>query len=398
MMNLSRRDFLKTSLLATTGSMLVPRFLKAWENPIQRGSDRILIVLQLSGGNDGLNTVVPYRNDLYYKWRPKLALPPDKIIKLSDELALNNALEKLHLLYDRGHVGIFNNVGYPNPDRSHFRSMDIWQSASGSAEYVNTGWIGRYLDSQCDGCGAHSAIEIDDTLSLALKGASVKGMAVKDPAKLYRAAQAPFFKTLSSDFSPAHPEENVAYLYKTLAETVSNSDYIYSKSKVYQTKTEYPDTDFGKRLKTIGELIGSGVNTRVYYAALSGFDTHVRQSGTQERQLKTFADAVYALVTDLESTNNFERVVIMTFSEFGRRVSENASGGTDHGTANNLFLIGKKISAGILNETPNLQDLDNNDLIFQIDFRSIYATLLRKWLSVDEENIVNGKFPVLDFI
>lgn len=397
-MNTSRRDFLKHSLLATAGTMMVPRFLKAWENPIPTDSDKILIVLQLSGGNDGLNTVVPYRNDLYYKMRPTLALSPGNLLTISDELAFNSALEKLRLLYDEGYVTVINNVGYPNPDRSHFRSMDIWQTASGSNEYLGTGWIGRYLDSSCESCGPHTAIEIDDTLSLALRGAVVKGMAMKDPEKLYRAAHAPIFRSLTSkNFD--YDEENVAYLYKTLAETISNTEYIYNRSKVYRTRVDYPDTNFSRQLKTIGSLIGAGVSTRVYYAALSGFDTHVRQSGTQERLLRTYADAVYALVKDLEATQQLDRVMIMTFSEFGRRVSENASGGTDHGTANDLFVIGKKLKKpGFTNREPNLTDLDNGDLIYQVDFRNVYASLLKHWLNADSEKILGARFSTLDIV
>ena len=179
------------------GSLLVPQFLKAFEGRrFQDSSDRILIIVQLSGGNDGLNTVVPFHNDLYYQLRPTLGIAKEKVLKASDELGFNPALLKFKELYDQGLVTVINNVGYPNPDRSHFRSMDIWQTASKSNEYLTTGWIGRYLDSNCpdslvghqgQDCGSHTAVEIDDSLSLALRGEIVKGMAIKDPAKLYKA-------------------------------------------------------------------------------------------------------------------------------------------------------------------------------------------------------------------
>ncbi len=396
MKDLSRREFFKKSALATAGTMLVPQFLKAWEQPLGSG-DKTLIVLQMSGGNDGLNTIVPFRNDIYYQSRPKIAIQPDKVLPVSQELGFNPALAKLRSIYDQGYMSILNHVGYPNPDRSHFRSMDIWQSAS-PKEYLNTGWIGRYLDANCDGM-EHNAIEIDDTLSLAMKGIEIKSMALKDQVKLFKATQNPMFKTVAENQPATDADPIVSYLYKTAVETVSSAAYIYNQSKTYSSTTEYPNTDFAKRLKTIGTLINSGVNTRVYYAALSGFDTHVNQTGQQERLLTIYAEAVAALIQDLEKSGNLERTMILTFSEFGRRVSENASGGTDHGTANNVFVFGKNLKkAGFFNNTPDLKNLDEGDLIYQIDFRSIYATMLNKWMGADSSKILNENFPLLDFV
>lgn len=400
MENVSRRGFLKKSMLVTSGSLLMPQFLKALEHPLTyqegNGQDRILIILQLSGGNDGLNTIVPYRNDLYYQMRPTLGIRKENVLKVSDELGFNPALASLRELYDEGALAIINNVGYPNPERSHFRSMDIWQTASGSDEYLSTGWIGRYLDSNCAGCGAHTGVEIDDTLSLAMRGKLVKGMAIRDPEKLYRATRSTLFKTLSESHSD---EPTIEYLYKTLAETVSNAAYIYDRSKVVSAKQEYPNNDFAKRLKTISELIQSGISTKVYYASLSGFDTHVRQAGQQERLLTMYGDAVRALVKDLKSTGHFERTLIMTFSEFGRRVAENASGGTDHGTANNLFLVGGNLKTrGFYNQTPDLNKLDQGDLVYEIDFRQIYSTLLNNWLGTDSGTIMGRTFDTLPLI
>lgn len=396
MNNLPRREFLKRSALATVGTMLVPQFLKAWEMPAAEGAN-ILIVLQLSGGNDGLNTIVPYRNDVYYQSRPKIGIRPEKILKITDDLGFNPSLEKLRGIYDRGCLSIINNVGYPNPDRSHFRSMDIWQSAS-VKEYLSTGWVGRYLDANCNGA-EHNAIEIDDTLSLALKGEGIKSMALKDPLRLYGATHNPMFKNIAKDEVGAAADPMVSYLYKTAAETVSSAEYIFNQTKNYTSTAEYPNNEFANRLKMIGRLINSGVSTRVYYAALSGFDTHVNQPGQQDRLLKTYADAVDALVQDLDRQGNFEKVMILTFSEFGRRVSENASGGTDHGTANNIFLFGKKLKTqGFLNSTPDLNSLDEGDLIYQVDFRSVYATLLDGWMSADSSHVLKEKFPLLDFV
>jgi uncharacterized protein (DUF1501 family) len=357
-----------------------------------------LVVIQLSGGNDGLNTIIPYRNDLYYKMRPKLAVASASVLRADQELGFHPALNKLNSLYDKGYLGVINNVGYPNPDRSHFRSMDIWHTASDSNEYWHTGWLGRYLDAQCKNCSTgHQAIEIDDVLGLALKGEQQKGMAVRNPKRLYDALQRDLFQKLSQQ--QEHDEPMVSYLYKSLAETISSADYIYSKSTIARSKITYPDSEFANRLKTIAQLINSGIDTRVYYASLSGFDTHVNQANSHERLLLTYSEAIAAFVADLEAGNNFDSTLIITFSEFGRRVAQNASGGTDHGTANNLFLIGKSLKQkGFINETPNLEKLDAGDLIHTIDFRSVYATVLDRWLGSEADSVLGGKFSRLEFI
>jgi uncharacterized protein (DUF1501 family) len=189
------------------------------------------------------------------------------------------------------------------------------------------------------------------------------------------------------------------YLYKTLAEATSSADYIYDKSKIYQSGAAYPNSEFAGQLKTVAELINSGIETKVYYVSLSGFDTHVRQQTQHERLLSTYAEAAHAFVSDLEKNNRFQDVLIMTFSEFGRRVSQNASGGTDHGTANNLFVMGKNLKKkGFINGTPDLSKLDQGDLIHDVDFRSVYATILNKWLDTSSSSILNGQFKTLDFI
>jgi uncharacterized protein (DUF1501 family) len=403
---MKRRDFIQSTLFASAGTMLVPSFLKKYEfkSINQRASSqKILVVIQLSGGNDGLNTVIPYRNDVYYTSRPKLAIQAKEVFTLNDEMGLNPALTGLKSLFDESYVSILNNVGYPNPDRSHFRSMDIWQTASHSDQYLNTGWVGRYLDSQClahpTENNAHHAIEIDDVLSLSMKGASSNGLALTNPQKLYQATQDKQFKSLVQFESSSDTGSNINYLYKTLAETISSADYIHQKTMSSQNTATYPDTEFAKRLKTIASLIISGVDTQIYYISLSGFDTHVNQKPQQERLLKMYGDAVNIFVNDLKSNNRLDDVLLMTFSEFGRRVTQNASGGTDHGTANNVFLIGNQLKQkGILNETPDLKDLDDGDLKFTTDFRSIYATILDKHLGVSSKEILDNQFPILDFI
>ncbi|QEC68458.1 DUF1501 domain-containing protein [Panacibacter ginsenosidivorans] len=400
-MYIKRRQFLQTGSLATASFML-PKFLKAFEknNGFVPQGNKVVVVLQLSGGNDGLNTVIPVRNDIYYSSRPKLGIAKGEALLLNDETGIHPALAGFKSLFDDGSLGILNNVGYPNPDRSHFRSMDIWQSASKSDEYVNTGWIGRYLDAQCSGC-AHptQALEIDDVLSLALKGAEQKAIAVKDPGRLYNASREKDYKKLVDAHDFHDHDAPVNYLYKIMAETLSSADYIFEQSKLRPTKASYPKTELGSNLKTIASLILSDINTKIYYVSLGSFDTHVNQQNTQQRLFREMNDAVTSFVQDMKDNHRFDDVLLFTFSEFGRRVAQNASGGTDHGTANNMFLVSGALNQkGIINELPDLTNLQDGDLQHKIDFKNVYATILNKWLATDDKLILKQQYDYLNFI
>jgi len=391
---MNRRNFIRVSSLAT-GSLMVPKFLKAFDGRLLQSNGKVLVVIQLSGGNDGLNTVVPFRNDTYYRMRPGLSIGAAEVLPLNDEAGLNPQMTGLKELYDQGWLTIVNNVGYPNPNRSHFRSMDIWHSASDADQNWATGWLGRYLDAECaKGKPVSTAIEVDDTLSLAMKGEKIKALAVENPALLYRT-----IKNVQAEDNHVPGNESLDYLYKTLAETRSGASYIYEQSKIYSTSAEYPGTDIGKHLRTVAELIISGSHTTVYYCELGGFDTHIGQKAKQGNLLKQYSDALNVFVQDLKDNHRLDDVTVLTFSEFGRRVEQNASGGTDHGTANNVFIInGALKKPGIYNETPDLEKLDEGDLIYRVDFREIYATLLKKGLGVDDRSILKKEFRYLDFI
>jgi len=393
-----RKQFLQIGSLATA-SLMMPKFLKAFDGKkMVPPGNKVLVVLQFSGGNDGLNTIIPVRNDIYYQSRPKLGIEKDKALLLTDEVAINPALPAFKGFFDEGSLGIMNCVGYPNPDRSHFRSMDIWQSGSDSDQYVYTGWLGRYLDAQCNGCAKPTqALEVDDVLSLALKGENNKGLAVKDPKRLYNISHEKYFKDINA--SHGNGEETVDYLYKTLSETLSSADYIFEQSKLHPSSQSYPSTETGKNLKTISSLIMSDINTKVYYLSLGSFDTHVNQENQQKRLFTELNDAVSAFVKDLKDNNRFDDVMVMTFSEFGRRVAQNASGGTDHGTANNMFFIGGGLKQkGLINAMPDLNDLNDGDLKHTVDFKNVYATVLRKWLGADDKEILGKKYEYMNFI
>ncbi|MDX6745430.1 DUF1501 domain-containing protein [Polaribacter sp. PL03] len=396
---MKRRDFLKQTTFASS-MFFVPQFLKVFEQiPKKNFGNKKIVIIQLKGGNDGLNTVVPFRNDIYYQQRKNIALKENEILKISDEVGLHKSLEPLHNLYEKGFVSIINNVGYPNPNLSHFRATDIWQTASDSNQFLQNGWVGRYLDITKG--KPTKAIEVDESLSLLLKGKTQNGLAVTDAKTLYNSLKEPFYKNVINANTDAHlSEHNLGYLYNTMIDAESSAKYIFEKTKVKAASNNYPKNLFGKQLKTISQFINSGLDTQVFYAGLTGFDTHANQPNTQARLLKTYAESMAVFVEDLQKNNNFDDVLILTFSEFGRRVKQNESQGTDHGAANNVFLIGKNLKKqGLYNNLPNLADLDaNGNLKYEIDFREVYATILDKWLEVDDKAILNKSFSKLKFV
>ena len=396
---MKRRDFLKQSSLASS-LFFVPNFVKAFEKVAKESLGyKKLVIIQLSGGNDGLNTIIPYTNDIYYKKRPGLSVPKNELIKVTDELGFHQSLAPLKNLYDQGYLSIINNVGYPNPNRSHFRSTDIWQTASDANQYLDTGWLGRYIEQF--GKMPYTGIELDDSLSLIMKGESMNGIATKNPRTLFANTQTPYFKKVLNHQSDAHlSEHNLGYLYKTMIEAKSSAKYIYETSKTYKSSLEYPKNPFGKQLKTTSEFINSNLDSSVYYVSMGGFDTHANQENRQKKLLKTYSESMEVFINDLKQNDTFKDTLVITFSEFGRRLQQNAAGGTDHGAANNVFIIGENLKTkGFYNDAPNLLNLDpNGDLIHSVDFRSIYATVLDTWLQVDDEAILNKSYNKLNFI
>jgi len=404
MSKVTRRDFFKFSALASA-SMMIPNFIRPLQakeimEKFTASGAKKLVIVQLSGGNDGLNTVIPFKNDIYYSSRNSIAIKESDVLKISDELGFNPAMTKFKALYEQGNLSIINNVGYPNPDRSHFRSMDIWQSASDSNKYVSSGWLGRYLDSECPDCkNPYNAIEVNDTLSLALKGEKYNGIAVENPERFFMSTSEKYFADVADANKNHHDDENVSYLYKTIVEATSSAEYVYKTSKIYKSKVEYPKGNFSNNLKTIAELIISGIDTQVFYVSLGGFDTHINQNGKQENLLGELSEGLYSFTEDLKMNGQLDDTFIMTFSEFGRRVKQNASGGTDHGTANNVFVINGKLKhPGFYNHAPDLTNLDNGDLKYEIDFRNIYSEILSKWLNVNDKKILGGSFDNLGLI
>ncbi|GAB4424901.1 MAG: DUF1501 domain-containing protein [Bacteroidia bacterium] len=392
---MNRRDFLKHTSLVSA-SALLPAFLHKLRFHPLHTQDRKLVIVQLSGGNDWLNAFVPYRHDPYYRLRPQLGIAAGEVLPLTDEIGLNPALTPLRTLYDQGWMSLLNQVGYPNPDRSHFRAMDIWHSASGADAYWDTGWLGRYLDHCCTG-SPHRVLEIDDTLSLAVKGEHTKALAVSNPQQLYNSTRDPWIQHLAAQAPTGSGD--LDYLYKTLAETTASASYIYERAGLKPSGQTYPSTPLGRQLHLVATLMAAGVETQVFYVSMTGFDTHVRQRQAQDRLLKQYAGAMAAFVEDLRNQGLWGQTAVMTFSEFGRRVEQNASGGTDHGKAGNVLLMGGSLrQPGVFNAVPDLLTLDDGDLPHQLDFRQVYATLLHDWLGADDAAILGQPFAQLPLV
>ncbi len=410
MTEFSRKDFLRLAGLASA-SLLLPNFLRGNNNAAHSAMDRMLlqrtngkrlVVIQLSGGNDGLNTIVPFGDDLYHSNRPGIGLKQPEVIRIDDHFAFNAQLKGIADLLAAGDAAMLNSVGYPNPNRSHFRSLDIWHSGTGADDYSQTGWVGRWLDAACNEklITPHLALEVDETLSLALKGEKVTGIAMRRAKRLDLVTKDPVINHIGNSWSHHEDEHhNVEYLHKTLAEVTQSAAYLHEHLKSHTAKSIYPQHAFGQQMKLIAELVLSGCETAVYYVSLPGFDTHAGQNQQQNRLLKIYGDALKALADDLKAAGEWDNTLVMTFSEFGRRVKQNASKGTDHGTANVMLFAGGNLKRkGVINEAPDLANLDNGDLIYKVDFRQVYATVLQSWLATDPEIVLGQKFGQLDFI
>jgi uncharacterized protein (DUF1501 family) len=429
----TRRAFLQNGLGLLAAAATVPAFLDrtvwAMDKPLAgsrvqkpSGKDgKILVVVQLSGGNDGLNTVVPYGDDAYYRNRPSLGVTKKEIIKLTDYVGLHPNLTPLKKLYDNGHLSVIQGEGYPNPNRSHFRSMDIWQTADPEDELATAGWIGRYFDNACPGCDPHVGMAIGESVPLAMKGDRVMPLAFEKPDSYrYKGSDTRNYLALNKgDLDPAMAndpdhqplvrpqkkkiqvvtaDDQLDFLRRTAMDAQVSSDRLLKISREFQPAGHYPNGEFGDGLRTVAAMIGGGLDTRVYYVTLGGFDTHAGERGRHDNLMREFGEGVDAFWTDMLKQENSDRVLMMTFSEFGRRVVQNASGGTDHGTAAPMFVIGPSVKSGLIGKYPSLTDLDHGELKYYVDFRSVYATVLQEWLETPSKPILGQQFKTMQLV
>jgi uncharacterized protein (DUF1501 family) len=436
----TRRQFLRTSALGAAAAWTLPVFLEktffaldamaadAVTQTITGKDGTILVVLQMAGGNDGLNMVVPFADDAYYRARPRLGLTADKILKIDNYAGLNGKLTGLKSLFDEGHLSVIQGVGYPNPNRSHFRSTEIWQTASDAERNVSEGWLGRYFDNCCAGADPTVGVAIGEEMPQAFAAKTPTGVTFSRPEQFRWRSSEPnsgrmsaeefFFRQLNQSggndegLGEASDGASVStlagkakadigtldFLQRTALDAQLSSDKILAIARKYKSTVPYPQGQLAASLNIISRMIAGGLPTRVYYASQGGFDTHAGQMNSHDRLMGELNDAIAAFVADLKQQGNFDRVLLMTFSEFGRRVSENANGGTDHGAAAPLFVIGGAVKPGLFGKHPSLTDLDRGDLKFNTDFRSVYGTVLDRWLKAPSQIVLGRKFPAIAIV
>ncbi len=401
----SRRQFLQRSAGAATilgSDYLLPSFLSESLRGAQPDSEgRILIIVQLSGGNDGLNMVVPYEDDLYHRLRPSLSQKASTVHPLQDGLGLHSDMRAMKDIWERGELQVVSNVGYPTPDRSHFRSMDIWHTASLDPELAQSGWLGRAVDgwdqrASADGRDAATpkALHLDSgplPLALHARKRTVPSITSMESFQLDGDVD-----RLASIIAAERKQgsDDLLYVQRTALAACTNAQRIANVVEQGQTRPAYPNFGLAKRLKEIASLIAADFGPRIYYTSLGGFDTHARQALAHGPLLRELSESVAAIQSDLKRDNLDQKVLLMTFSEFGRRVKENGSRGTDHGAAAPMLLVGPAAKGGISGGTPDLANLLEGDIRHSCDFREVYATVLRDWLGVEPAPILGDARPM----
>lgn len=407
----TRREFLLRSARGV-GLMAFSRFAPSFlvdstlaAAPAPEKDRTILVLVQLAGGNDGLNTLVPFEDADYYRLRPTLGIAKEQVLRATDTSGFHPACSALSGLFHSGKLAIVQNVGYPNPNRSHFRSTEIWETASGSDDFIGTGWIGRYLDNSCRGAPAppHDPRAVHaNTLNgepetfVGERAHSTYGLRPYGVGHRESEETRQLLEGIASSPGAFNGEGN--FLKQTLMDALVTDNKVEKVLGAYRSAGAYPVHPFGASLKNVAALIAARMPTRVYFVTLNGFDTHSNQSGTQAALLKILSDGLAAFQKDLESHQLDRQVITMTFSEFGRRASENESRGTDHGTASPLFILGARANSRLHGTAPSLRIPKNQDIAFTTDFRSVYATILEDWLECPSVPVLSRAFEKLPLI
>jgi uncharacterized protein (DUF1501 family) len=389
--------------LAVVGSTDSPFARALAQSPLPGlpgASDRVLVVINFQGGNDGLNTVVPHGDPTYYRYRPTLGIAPGDVLRIDDAVGLNPVLAPLKKMYDAGDVAIVQSVGYPDPDHSHFRSTEIWQTAA-PGRYESTGWIGRYLDDAgLPKENLFNGVALSTVLPQLFAGKTTDVPAI-DALRGYglrsdrSVANRDAFHDLVKDTTVRFRSPFLAHVAEIEDHAQRGGEELPALIAGYKSGATYPATPLGRSLALAAQIVGSKLGTRVLYVQHGSFDTHTSQKPTQDRLLADFANAVSAFYADLAAHGSDRRVLTMTFSEFGRRTAENASRGTDHGEAAPVFLIGGGVKGGLYGSRPDLDRLNMGNVAFSTDFRSVYATVIERWLGRPSAAIVGGSFTTL---
>ena len=417
-MKLSRRAMIKDGFLAVSAGMIMPAIFSRGiasaraqsiegSHIAQAAGDRTLIVVQMAGGNDGLNTVIPFADPLYHQMRPTLGVPDTKVIHLDTRLGLHPNLAPLKQIWDAGHMAIVEGVGYPNQSLSHFQAMDIWQTLDLNGT-GSQGWLGKLVSGWVDQDGhpfKAMDIGVQTAQALASISAPVPTLASVNTYRIYPDpadtdngnARLQALMKLYNSYPKTSPY--AALLDTTALSAQDGSKQLHTADTQYQPEVTYPQEPFAAGLKILAEAIVQGLGLRVGYVTLGGFDTHANQQITHDTLMKTLADGLAAFYTDLSKHGKADNVVVMTWSEFGRRVEENGSQGTDHGTAAPMFVLGNPVNKGVFGEPSSLSNLDDTgNLKYTTDFRSVYATVLDRWLGASSQDVLGGSFGSQNFL
>jgi uncharacterized protein (DUF1501 family) len=405
----SRRDFLARGmyglgvgaglpfLLNRTSAALAAQALQG--TSIETHPERILVVVELSGGNDGLNTVVPYGDDEYYRVRPNLGIPESQVIKLDDHFGFHPSLVGFERLYKDGMMAVVHGCGYDNPSLSHFSSMDFWHTGVPNGGET-LGWLGRLADGAYDhDAQGNMIVNIGTRQALAVRARHHSPLVFNDPGQFRRDGDDDEKRALG-ELSRAKTSDNATleFMAATAQNATESSDFVRRAAAGYQTPIDYGIGGLSPQLRRVAALINADMPTRIYYVSYQGnsFDTHVHQADPHARLLAYTADGVRGFIEDLKRLGRADDVAVMMFTEFGRRVEENASLGTDHGTATPMFAIGTGLEAGFYGEPPSLTDLDDGNLKKTTDFRRVYATMIDEWLGYrDSQTVLKGSFDPL---
>jgi len=403
--NVNRRSFLGHGLAGISLAATAPSFLSLSSSVFaaeEAKNDRILVVLQLSGGNDGLSTVVPYGDDAYYKMRTNTAIAKKDVLKLTDYAGFNPLLKRMHAMYGDGELAIVQGASYPNPNRSHFKAMDIWHTADKRGRGLDTGWLGRAVDACCpDVDDPNLVVNVGKTVPYALEAKHHKPISFTDPQQYRWAGRDDDKGEFEKLNRPVTAADQIQWLHRVAVDARTSSTEIRDAARAYRPKAEYPGggrAQLGTDLRTVAALIKGGVNTRVYYVSFGGFDTHNGQRNRHGQLMTQLDGALGAFWADLKAQGVADRVCVMVFSEFGRRVKENASQGTDHGVAGPMFVLGKSVKGGLLSRHPSLTDLDRGDLKMTCDFRSVYQAILGKWIELDPTKVLGRRYPQIPLL
>ena len=400
-MRTNRRQFLTQTLGSSallSLSPAIPHFLSQSAFAAGTKGDNVLVIVQLTGGNDGLNTIAPYADDVYRRNRVTLGLGAGQVLKIDDYVGFHNQMTGMSKLLEDGKLAILQGIGYPNPDRSHFESMDIWHSAQRDPGLKTDGWLGRYLDEHAsrDGGDVPGMRLGAGPRPLALRAHQVQAPSIQSPEqiKLETGGDTGVRSVIEQAAGAQRDGGNdlLGFVQKSTVAALASSERVRTALSGYNTPINYPGTTLARRLRTVAQLIDAGLNTRIYYVELDGFDTHSDQSGAHAALLSELSGAVAAFIGDLAHHGHDQRVMLLAFSEFGRRVKENASQGTDHGAAAPMFAAGGRVRPGLIGKHPSLTDLDDGDLKFHTDFRQMYATVLDQWLGGDSTQVLGQKF------